>query len=197
VSYATKSALSRITLRWIVREADKLSSIVWDEAVLIKFRVRKPKPTTATEAVTVTVVANGNGESSSSNAAAANGSTPADYTLDAYIEQERLDALSEAHSAFKWNNLWWVLEVLPLFKNVQLWGKWRTVLWPNWFSPRHIRLPTERHKTKVHSSVKTRLTSLKTKNFWGKEVPYKNLAQWDPKLVEFVDEWAVSENMVH
>jgi len=191
VPYATKAALSRITLRWIVREADKLSSIVWDEAVLTKFKVRKPTATTATQAVTA--IANGNGESSSSPNAAAS----AEYTVEAYNEQERADALSEAHSAFKWNNLWWVLEVLPLFKKVNLWGQWRTILWPNRFAPRHIRLPTERHKTKVHSSVKTRLTLLKTKNVLGKEVPYKNLAQWDPKLVEFVDEWAVSEGMVH
>ncbi|KAG9024421.1 hypothetical protein FS837_005372 [Tulasnella sp. UAMH 9824] len=35
--------LSRIPLRWIVREATLCSSIIWDEAVLKRFKVRKPE----------------------------------------------------------------------------------------------------------------------------------------------------------
>ncbi|KAG9026578.1 hypothetical protein FS837_004569 [Tulasnella sp. UAMH 9824] len=35
--------LSRIPLRWIVREATLCSSIIWDEAVLKQFKVRKPE----------------------------------------------------------------------------------------------------------------------------------------------------------
>ncbi len=43
VPYKEPHALSRITLRWVVREATECSSILWEEDVLEKFRVRKPK----------------------------------------------------------------------------------------------------------------------------------------------------------
>ncbi|KAG9007529.1 hypothetical protein FRB94_014298 [Tulasnella sp. JGI-2019a] len=43
VPYRRPHALSRIPLRWIVREATERSSIIWEENVLKKFRVRKPK----------------------------------------------------------------------------------------------------------------------------------------------------------
>ncbi|KAG8969922.1 hypothetical protein FRC05_000773 [Tulasnella sp. 425] len=41
--YKVPAQLSHIPLRWIVREATQCSSILWDEAVLKRFRVRKPK----------------------------------------------------------------------------------------------------------------------------------------------------------
>lgn len=42
VSYSERAALSRIALRWVVREATEVSSILWDEDVLKRFRVRRP-----------------------------------------------------------------------------------------------------------------------------------------------------------
>ncbi|KAG8945469.1 hypothetical protein FRC04_000754 [Tulasnella sp. 424] len=42
-AYRVKAQLSRIPLRWIVREATEWSSILWDEKFLGDFKVRKPE----------------------------------------------------------------------------------------------------------------------------------------------------------
>ncbi|KAG8911471.1 hypothetical protein FRC00_006429, partial [Tulasnella sp. 408] len=41
--YRVSTQLSRIPLRWIVREATLYTSIIWNEAVLKQFKVRKPE----------------------------------------------------------------------------------------------------------------------------------------------------------
>lgn len=44
--------------------------------------------------------------------------------LAKYIEKEKADALSESHSAFGWDNLWWILELLPLVTSIHIYGRW-------------------------------------------------------------------------
>ncbi|KAG9034323.1 hypothetical protein FRB95_013359 [Tulasnella sp. JGI-2019a] len=157
VPYKTPHALSRIALRWMIREADAISSIVWEEDVLKKYRIRQPE---------------------------------AKEELDKYIEAEKADALSEYHSAFAWNNFWWVLELLPIKIWVKVLEGYHAFWWPNFFAARMIRTPTDTHPTKIHSSVKTRLEFF-NKNGKG----YKNMAQWDPKLTEIVDPWALPDGI--
>ncbi|KAG8883178.1 hypothetical protein FRB97_007113 [Tulasnella sp. 331] len=155
VPYNTARSLSRITLRWMVREATEISSIVWDEDVLKTFQVRRP----GTE-----------------------------EELAKYIELEKADALSEYHSAFSWDNFWWVLELLPIIIWIKVLEEYWRIAWPNLFAARKIRTPTETHPTKIHSSVHTR------QQFYNKNgIRYKNLAQWNPQLTEVVDEWAAPD----
>lgn len=42
--------------------------------------------------------------------------------MEEYIEQEKADALSDFHSAFSWTNFWWLLELLPLFIWIKVFG---------------------------------------------------------------------------
>jgi len=43
VAYKEEAALSRIPLRWVIREATENSSILWNDKFLEAFRVRKPE----------------------------------------------------------------------------------------------------------------------------------------------------------
>ncbi|KAG8953627.1 hypothetical protein FRC04_001831 [Tulasnella sp. 424] len=155
------SQLSRIPLRWMIREAKKCTAaIVWNEKALRTFRVDKPDSSDA-------------------------------EGLAKYIEQERQDALSKFHSAFvecKHRFFWRFLEVVPLLTPVNLWGfDFNFFRRPHWFRAREIREPTPDRPTKVHSSVKTRL----------KHLPggYVNAATWDPQNTEFVEEWALPDDV--
>lgn len=129
-----ESQLSRIPLRWMIREAKKCTdAIVWDENALRAFHVNKPDSSDV-------------------------------QGLAKYIEQERQDALSKFHSAFtecSHRFFWRLLEVMPLLTPVNMWGY--DLNWfrrPHWFRAREIREPTPDRPTKVHSSVKTRLKHL-------------------------------------
>ncbi|KAG8945470.1 hypothetical protein FRC04_000755 [Tulasnella sp. 424] len=151
--YRVPAQLSRIPLRWIVREATKNSSIVWDKTLLRRFKVEEPKN---------------------------------DQELDEYVEQERADALAPLHSAFTRSLFWWLLEFLPLLTTIHFLGFKFTVL-----LARKIQEPTEQYRTKVHSSVKTRLRHFKDP--LGQQ--YWNAARWDPSMTDFVDEWALPNDV--
>ncbi|KAG8932833.1 hypothetical protein FRC00_014052 [Tulasnella sp. 408] len=129
-----ESQLSRIPLRWMIREAKKCTNaIVWDENSLKDFRVNKPDSSDA-------------------------------EGLAKYIEQERQDALSKFHCAFtecRHRFFWKFLEAVPIVTPVNLWGyDFNWFRRPHWFKAREIRGPTPDRPTKIHSSVKTRLKHL-------------------------------------
>ncbi|KIO29076.1 hypothetical protein M407DRAFT_21822 [Tulasnella calospora MUT 4182] len=154
------SQLSRIPLRWMIREAKECTpAIHWDHNVLEEFGVNRPKSTDT-------------------------------KGLTKYRDQERKDASCKSHSAFIDSSsryFWWFLELIPLVTIVKImdWKFPRPHL-PHFGRARKIREPSHDMLTKIHSSVKTRLN----------DVPgYKNAATWDPKMTEFVDEWALPHDV--
>ncbi|KAG9046971.1 hypothetical protein FS837_003307 [Tulasnella sp. UAMH 9824] len=110
--------------------------------------------------------------------------------LAKYRNQEREDAISKFHSAFRdptsWL-LWLILEFIPLLTTIEFLSSRFRILGPHLFRPRKIREPSHDVPTRVHSSVKTRLKHMAL---------YQNAAQWDDEMTEFVDEWAVHPDVL-
>lgn len=110
--------------------------------------------------------------------------------LAKYRNQEREDAISKFHSAFldptTWL-LWLILEFIPLIATFNILSSRFRILGPHLYRAREIREPSYDVPTKVHSSVQTRLKHL---------AEYQNAAKWDPKMTEFVDEWALHPDVL-
>ncbi|KAG8935890.1 hypothetical protein FRC02_005889 [Tulasnella sp. 418] len=105
-TYKEVFALSHIPLRWMVRQAMKRTSIIFDRRVLEIYGIRL-EPSSTGHASIHSVYGEGN------------------LSLEDYRERERRDALSTEHSAFTGNKrlFWSILEVIPLLRSIEVFGK--------------------------------------------------------------------------
>lgn len=179
VKDSTRYALSRIPLRWMIREcfkaetgimfdSERLREIGLDPSTLYPFVMPRPPALSVGSAM----IPSGRNKTplfkriisklhrplpvSAEGQTVAQEASIEGQSIGTEEEEELRDALSPMYDQLKLSKLWWILELIPLeFRQQMGNGKWVSWFGPNLGRPREI--PNSSSKVKVHRTVRMRM----------------------------------------